>query len=86
MDSQAEEAAKFYTAIFKKSKILSVSPMVTTFWLEDQEFIALNGGPQFTFTPAISFFVRCETQIEVDYFWEKPSDDGCDAQDQQFSV
>jgi predicted 3-demethylubiquinone-9 3-methyltransferase (glyoxalase superfamily) len=82
-DNQAEEAANFYTSIFKDSRIKSFmrygeagpgpngSVMGVTFELNGQEFIALNGGPQFTFTPAISFFVHCETQDEIDYFWEK---------------
>jgi predicted 3-demethylubiquinone-9 3-methyltransferase (glyoxalase superfamily) len=82
-DNQAEEAANFYTSIFKDSRIKSFmrngeagpgpngSVMGVTFELNGQEFIALNGGPQFTFTPAISFFVHCQTQDEVDYFWEK---------------
>lgn len=75
-DGRAGEAARFYTSIFKKSKIVRVTPMYSAFRLEDQEFIALNGGPQFSFTPAISFFVRCKTQKEVDFFWEKLSDGG----------
>jgi len=70
-DGKAEEAAKFYVSIFKNSKVLSVSPMDATFVLDGQEFFALNGGPQYKFTPAISLFVSCETQEEVDYFWEK---------------
>ncbi len=75
-DGQAEQAAKFYTSIFKKSKIVNVSPMAAKFRLEGQEFIALNGGPQFKFTPAISFFVSCKTQKEVDYYWKKLSAGG----------
>jgi len=87
-DGKAEEAANFYTAIFKNSKIGSVSRygecgpgpkgsvMVVTFQLEGQEFMALNGGPLFTFTPAISFLVNCETQEEVDQLWEKLSEGG----------
>jgi predicted 3-demethylubiquinone-9 3-methyltransferase (glyoxalase superfamily) len=87
-DSQAEEAAEFYVSIFKNSKIDSVrrygegSPapagtvMSVEFQLEGQDFIALNGGPMFTFTPAISFFVNCETQAEVDDLWEKLSAGG----------
>src|SRR5437763_4262071 len=82
-DSQAEEAARFYVAIFKNSKIVKVarygeagpgpegSVMTVVFELEGQEFIALNGGPQFKFTEAISFSVSCNTQKEVDEFWEK---------------
>jgi predicted 3-demethylubiquinone-9 3-methyltransferase (glyoxalase superfamily) len=75
-DGQAGEAAKFYTSIFKNSKIVSVSPLSATFQLDGQKFIALNGGPQFKFTEAISFFVSCKTQKEIDYFWEKLSAGG----------
>ena len=87
-DTRAEEAANFYVSIFKNSKITSVhrygeagpgpkgSVMVVAFELEGQKFTALNGGPQFTFTPAISFFVNCETQAEVDHLWEKLSEGG----------
>jgi predicted 3-demethylubiquinone-9 3-methyltransferase (glyoxalase superfamily) len=75
-DGQAEEAARFYTSIFKKSKIESISPMSTTFRLDGVKFIALNGGPQFKFTEAISFFVSCKTQKEIDYFWQKLSAGG----------
>lgn len=87
-DSQAEEAVNFYTSIFKNSKILSTmrygeagpgpkgAVMSMTFQLEGQEFIALNGGPEFTFSPAISFFVNCQTQEEVDELWEKLSKGG----------
>src|SRR6266568_972113 len=87
-DDQAEEAMTFYTSIFKDSEIVSVtryseagpgpegSVMTAAFRLNGQEFIALNGGPAFAFTPAISFFVHCETQQEVDTFWEKLSAGG----------
>ena len=87
-DGRAEEAANFYTAIFPNSKIVNMvrygeagpgrkgSVMSATFELQGQEFIALNGGPMFTFSPAISFFVHCETQAEVDTVWEKLSDGG----------
>ena len=75
-DGKAEEAAGFYTSIFKNSRIESVSLMSATFQLEGTEFIALNGGPQFKFTEAVSFFVNCETQEEIDYFWEKLSAGG----------
>ncbi|HXH08644.1 MAG TPA: VOC family protein [Alphaproteobacteria bacterium] len=97
-DDQAEEAAEFYTAIFKHSRILRVtrygeagreihgkppgSIMTVVFELDGQAFTALNGGPLFTFTEAISFQVRCETQAEVDYYWEKLSEGG-DARAQQ---
>ena len=75
-DGQAEEAARFYTSIFKKSKIESISPMSATFRLDGVKFIALNGGPQFKFTEAISFFVSCKTQKEIDYFWQNLSAGG----------
>jgi len=87
-DGRAEEAVNFYTAIFPNSKIVSMmrygeagpgpkgSVMSATFELQGQEFIALNGGPMFTFSPAISFFVHCETQEEVDKFWEKLAEGG----------
>lgn len=87
-NDQAEEAMNFYTSIFKNSEVKSVtrygkagpgpegSVMTGTFQLDGQEFYALNGGPQFTFTEAISFFVNCETQQEVDEFWEKLSEGG----------
>ena len=82
-DNQAEDAAKFYVSIFKNSKITSVSRygdagplpkgtvMVATFELDGEKFMALNGGPLFKFTEAISMVVKCETQREVDHFWEK---------------
>lgn len=75
-DNQAEEAAEFYTSLFKNSKITSVSPLIVTFTLEGQKFMALNGGPHFKFTEAISFFIDCKTQAEVDFFWEKLSAGG----------
>ena len=87
-DNQAEEAANFYVSIFKNSKILTVtrygeagpgpkvSAMTVVFQLDGEEFIALNGGPQFKFTEAISFVVNCENQWEVDEFWEKLSEGG----------
>jgi len=87
-DTQAEEAMNFYVSIFKNSKVVRVTRfgdagpgpkgavMSATFQLEGQEFFALNGGPQFQFTPAISLFVNCETQQEVDELWEKLSAGG----------
>jgi len=87
-DGKAEEAMNFYISIFKNSKIVSVSRygeggpgpkgtvMTGTFQLEGQQFMALNGGPHFTFSQAISFFVNCETQQEVDELWEKLSEGG----------
>lgn len=87
-DNNAEEAMNFYVSVFKNSRIVRVTRygnagpgpkgtvMSATFELEGQEFFALNGGPQFQFTPAISFFVNCETQQEVDELWEKLSAGG----------
>ena len=87
-DGKAEEAMRFYVSIFKNSKVGAITRygdagpgpkgtvMVVTFQLDGQEFIALNGGPQFTFSPAISFVVNCETQEEVDALWEKLSEGG----------
>jgi predicted 3-demethylubiquinone-9 3-methyltransferase (glyoxalase superfamily) len=79
-DGQAEEAARFYVSIFKNSKVLSVTPMSVTFQLEGQPFYALNGGPQYKFTPAISLFVNCDTQQEVDELWGKLSASKSDEQ------
>jgi predicted 3-demethylubiquinone-9 3-methyltransferase (glyoxalase superfamily) len=70
-DGQAEEAAEFYCKIFKKSKIHSADPMSVVFELDGQTFYALNGGPHYKFTPAVSFFVSCKDQKEVDYYWTK---------------
>jgi predicted 3-demethylubiquinone-9 3-methyltransferase (glyoxalase superfamily) len=75
-DGKAEEAAKYYVAIFKNSKIVFANPMTVSFQLEGQPFYALNGGPQYKFTPAISLFVNCETQAEVDDLWNKLSAGG----------
>jgi predicted 3-demethylubiquinone-9 3-methyltransferase (glyoxalase superfamily) len=75
-DGQAEEAAKFYTGIFKNSKILSSSPMVTMFELNGNKFMGLNGGPHFKFNEAVSFVVNCENQKEIDFFWEKLISEG----------
>ncbi|MCF6408156.1 VOC family protein [Pseudalkalibacillus salsuginis] len=84
-DHQAEEAANFYVSIFDDSKIVNVtrygeegpgpegSVLTVTFLIEGQSFVALNGGPHFTFSPAISFLVDCETQEELDGLWEKLS-------------
>jgi predicted 3-demethylubiquinone-9 3-methyltransferase (glyoxalase superfamily) len=81
-DGKVEEAMNFYVSVFKNSKVTNVTPgpngtvMSATFELDGQKFIALNGGPMFSFTPAISFFVNCDTQAEVDELWEKLSDGG----------
>src|SRR5204862_358181 len=83
-DNNAEEAARFYVGVFKNSKIKTMthytgeepsgkkgSVMTVSFELDGQEFVALNGGPQFKFTEAVSFVVNCETQEEIDYYWDK---------------
>ncbi len=87
-DDQAEEAANFYVSIFKNSRIKQVSRypedargtagkvMVVVFELEGREYQALNGGPMFKFTEAISLVVHCETQDEIDYYWGKLTSDG----------
>ncbi len=75
-DNQAEEAVKFYCSVFPHAKIGSLTPFVSTFELEGLQFTALNGGPQFRFSEAISLYVNCETQEEVDRYWEKLSDGG----------
>ena len=87
-DNQAEEAMNFYVSVFRKSKIVSInrygevgpgpkgSVMIAKFQIEGQEFVALNGGPQFKFSQAISFVVTCKTQEEIDSYWEKLSESG----------
>jgi predicted 3-demethylubiquinone-9 3-methyltransferase (glyoxalase superfamily) len=81
-DNQAEEAAKFYTSIFKNSKIESISAgedgsaRGVSFELDGQQLIAFNGGPHFTFSAATSFFVSCETQAEIDNFWTRLCEGG----------
>jgi predicted 3-demethylubiquinone-9 3-methyltransferase (glyoxalase superfamily) len=95
-DDKAEEAAKFYTSIFKNSKIGNIARygdagaqvsgrakgtvMTVEFQVDGQKFVALNGGPQFKFTEAISFVVNCQTQEEVDEYWNKLSDGGQEVQ------
>jgi predicted 3-demethylubiquinone-9 3-methyltransferase (glyoxalase superfamily) len=95
-DSQAEEAAKFYTSVFKNSKIAAItryddtssqaagrpsgSVMTVAFELEGQSFTALNGGPVFKFTEAISFVVSCKTQAEIDELWKRLSEGGAQGQ------
>ncbi len=91
-DNQAEEAVSFYVSVFKNSKVLNITRydeeaakasgkpkgtvMTVEFQLNGQEFVAINGGPQFTFSPAVSFVVNCKTQEEVDYYWQKLSEGG----------
>lgn len=95
-DDKAEEAAKLYVSVFGNSRIVNVARygeagaeaagrrrgtvMTVEFELDGQKFVALNGGPQFTLSPAISFVVNCETQAEVDWFWEKLSEGGQEVQ------
>lgn len=91
-ENQAEEAANFYISIFKNSRIVDVSrypegapgpagtAMVVRFELEGQQFTALNGGPNSAFTEAISFYVDCQTQEEVDHLWDKLTDGGQESQ------
>lgn len=81
-DTQAEEAMNLYVSIFKNSRVLSVTPgpdgraFTVSFELEGQEFMALNAGPEYKFTEAISLYVDCKSQDEVDYFWDKLTADG----------
>ncbi len=91
-DGRAEEAARFYTSVFPNSRVKQVtrfgktgpgpegSVMTVSFELDGQELVALNGGPEFTFTEAVSFVVSCESQKEVDYYWEKLSEGGAKVQ------
>ncbi|MGB6198657.1 MAG: VOC family protein [Candidatus Acidiferrales bacterium] len=91
-DGKAEEAVNFYVSIFKNSKVAGItrygdagpgpkgSVMTATFELDGEKFVALNGGPAYTFTPAISFVVNCETQEEVDDYWAKLSAGGKEVQ------
>jgi len=91
-DNNCEEAMNFYVSVFKNSKVVSVTRygeggpgpkgtvMTGTFELDGQKFMALNGGPHFKFTEAISLFVNCETQLEVDELWEKLSEGGAKSQ------
>jgi len=84
-ESKAEEAVNFYVSIFRDSKIMDITKfdgkdvgqegavVSITFQLEGQQFYALNGGPQFAFSPAVSFYIDCETQQEIDHYWEKLS-------------
>ena len=75
-DGNAKEAADYYCSIFKSSKIISENPMVVTFELNGFKFMGLNGGPHYKFSPATSFVVECDTQEEIDYYWEKLSEGG----------
>ncbi|HEY3781291.1 MAG TPA: VOC family protein [Fimbriimonadaceae bacterium] len=91
-DTQAEEAANFYVSVFKNSRITDMtrwgeegpgpagSVLVVNFELNGQKFIALNGGPEFQFNKAVSFMIHCETQSEIDYYWEKLTEGGEEVQ------
>lgn len=79
-DNKASEAAKFYCSVFKNSKIINDHPLVVTFELNGQKFMAINGGPKFKFTEAISLLIECETQDEVDHYWEKLCEGGNESQ------
>jgi len=88
-DGQAEEAANFYVSVFKNSRITQIthyageepsgqkgSVMTVSFEVDGEQFVALNGGPRFKFTEAVSFVINCETQEEIDYYWERLTADG----------
>lgn len=79
-DGQAKEAAEFYCSVFKNSKITSDTPLVVIFELDGKRFMGLNAGPEFKFNEAISFVVDCETQEEIDYYWEKLTKGGEEVQ------
>ena len=89
-DGQAKEAAIFYCSIFPNSKIISENPMAVVFELNNKKFMGLNGGPLYKFSPATSFVIECETQNEIDYYWEKLGEGGiysqCGWLDDKFGV
>lgn len=75
-DGQAKEAAEHYCSIFADSKMISQSPMVVIFELNGTKFMGLNGGPQYKFTPANSYVIECETQEEIDHYWDQLGEGG----------
>lgn len=75
-DGNMEEAVRFYLSVFKSTNVKSLNPMSATFELLGQEFMALNAGPHHKFNEAVSFFIKCEDQAEVDYYWNKLGDGG----------
>ncbi len=75
-DNNAKEAADFYCSIFKSSKILQNSPIVTTFELNGTKFMGLNGGPKYKASPAVSFVIECDSQVEIDHYWSKLGEGG----------
>ena len=89
-DGQAKAAADYYCSIFKNSTITAENPIVVTFELNGNKFMALNGGPKYKFTPATSFVIECETQADIDYYWEKLGKGGrydqCGWLDDKFGV
>lgn len=89
-DGQAKAAAEYYCSIFKDSKITAENPMVVTFEVKGFKFMALNGGPKYKFTPATSFVIECDTQAEIDHYWEKLGEGGrydqCGWLDDKFGV
>lgn len=79
-DGKAKEAAEYYCSIFKNSRITSENPMVVTFEINGTKFMGLNGGPHFTFNEAVSFVVNCETQEEIDHYWDSLTKEGQESQ------
>lgn len=75
-DGNAKAAAEFYCSVFKNSSITQDTPLVVTFDLNGRKFMGLNGGPQFTFSEAVSFVVECDNQADIDYYWNKLTTDG----------
>ena len=89
-DSQAKEMADYYCSIFKNSKITAENPMVVNFELNETKFMTLNGGPKYKFSPASSYVIECDTQEEIDHYWEKLGEGGlynqCGWLDDKFGV
>ena len=89
-DGQASEMAEYYCSIFKNSKIISQNPIVVNFELNNTKFMALNGGPNYKFSPANSYVIECESQDEIDHYWDKLGADGvynrCGWLDDKFGV
>jgi predicted 3-demethylubiquinone-9 3-methyltransferase (glyoxalase superfamily) len=90
LNGNAKELATYYCSIFKNSRIVSENPFVVIFELNDTKFMALNGGPEYKFSPATSFVLNCDTQEEIDYYWEKLGENGtynkCGWLDDKFGV
>ena|SRR5260221_14737238 len=78
-DGNAKAAAEFYCSVFKESKIMADTPMVVTFEINGKKFMGLNGGPHFKFNEAVSFVVECETQDEIDHYWDKLTEGGVES-------